>query len=129
MKIFRFPFSSPARSRPCPPEARLHSTDGVIDLFASALSVDRIAEVCRRFGVHELAVFGSAVRGDMRADSDIDILVEFQANAHVGLIKFASLSDELESLLGHRVDLVTKGGLKPRVRPFVLREAQVVYAA
>jgi predicted nucleotidyltransferase len=93
------------------------------------LPVDRIADVCRRYDVHELAVFGSAVRGDIRPDSDIDILVEFQSNARVGLVKFASLSEELESLLGRRVDLVTKGGLKPRVRPYVLREAQVVYAA
>ena len=93
------------------------------------LPVDRIADVCRRYDVHELAVFGSAVRGDIRPDSDIDILVEFQSNARVGLVKFASLSEELESLLGRRVDLVTKRGLKPRVRPYVLREAQVVYAA
>ena len=93
------------------------------------LPVDRIADLCRRYGVHELAVFGSAARGDMRPDSDIDILVEFQSNARVGLVKFASLVEELESLLGRRVDLVTKGGLKPRVRPSVLREAQVVYSA
>ena len=93
------------------------------------LPVDLIADVCRRYDVHELAVFGSAARGDMRPDSDIDILVEFQDHARVGLIKFASLSEELEKLLGRRVDLVTKGGLKPRVRPYVLREAQVVYAA
>jgi predicted nucleotidyltransferase len=93
------------------------------------LPIDRIADVCRRYDVHELAVFGSATRVDMRPESDIDILVEFQDNAHVGLIKFASLSEELESLLGRRVDLVTKGGLKQRVRPYVLREAQVVYTA
>ena len=93
------------------------------------LPVDRIADLCRRYGVQELAIFGSAARGDMQPGSDIDILVEFQSSARVGLVKFASLSEELESLLGRRVDLVTKRGLKPRVRPHVLREARLVYAA
>jgi predicted nucleotidyltransferase len=65
----------------------------------------------------------------MRPDSDIDILVEFQTNARIGLLKFESLSEELEKLLGRRVDLVTRRGLKPQVRPYVLREAQLVYAA
>jgi predicted nucleotidyltransferase len=93
------------------------------------LPVDRLAEVCRRYEVKELAIFGSATRGDMRPDSDIDIVVEFQTNARVGLLKFESLCEELEELLGRRVDLVTKRGLKPQVRPHVLREAQLVYAA
>ena len=93
------------------------------------LPMDRIADVCRRYGVKELAIFGSAVRGELRPDSDIDILVEFQSSARIGLFGFASLSDELTSLLGRRIDLVTKQGLKPHVRPNVLREAQLVYAA
>jgi predicted nucleotidyltransferase len=93
------------------------------------LPVDRLAEVCQRYEVKELAIFGSAARGDMRPDSDIDILVEFQTNARIGLLKFESLSEELEVLLGRRVDLVTKRGLKPQVRPYVLREAQLVYSA
>ncbi|MGE5646337.1 MAG: nucleotidyltransferase family protein [Acidobacteriota bacterium] len=93
------------------------------------LPMDRIADLCRRYGVKELSVFGSAARGGMRPESDIDILVEFEPGARIGLIKFATLSDELQSLLGRKVDLVTKPGLKPRVRPEVLREAQLVYAA
>ena len=93
------------------------------------LPVDRIADLCRRYDVQELAVFGSAARGDMQPNSDIDILVDFKASARIGIVKFASLSEELESLLGRGVDLVTKPGLKPRVRPHVLQEAQVVYSA
>jgi hypothetical protein len=91
--------------------------------------IDRIADVCRRYGVKELAVFGSAVRGELRPDSDIDILVEFQSDTRIGLLGFTSLSEELESLVGRKVDLVTKQGLKPLVRPRVLSEAQLVYAA
>ena len=93
------------------------------------LPIDRIADVCRRYGVKELAVFGSAVRGELRPESDIDILVEFQSDTRIGLLGFASLSEELESVLGRKVDLVTKQGLKARVRPQVLSEAQLVYAA
>ena len=88
-----------------------------------------IAEVCRRYSVKELSLFGSAVRGEMRPESDIDIMVEFEPGVRVGLIKFESLVDELAALAGRRVDLVTKRGLKPWVRPEVLRDARVIYAA
>ena len=91
------------------------------------LPSDRISEICRRYGVRELAVFGS--RGDLRPDSDVDILVDFEPDARIGLVKFASLSEELEGLVGRKVDLVTKTGLKPRVRSGVLGEAQLVYSA
>lgn len=93
------------------------------------LPIDRVAEVCRRYDVQELFVFGSAARGDHEAESDIDILVDFKPGARIGLVKFASLNEELQDLLGRRVDLVTKTGLKPRVRPYVLREARLVYSA
>lgn len=93
------------------------------------LPIDRVAEVCRRYDVQELFVFGSAARGDHEAGSDIDILVDFKPGARIGLVKFASLNEELQDLLGRRVDLVTKTGLKPRVRPYVLREARLVYSA
>jgi len=92
------------------------------------LPADRIAEICKRYGVRELAVFGSA-RGDLRPESDVDILVDFQPDARIGLVKFAFLSEELEGLVGRKVDLVTKTGLKPRVRSEVLAEAQIVYSA
>ena len=93
------------------------------------LPIDRIADVCRRYDLQELSVFGSATRGDMQPESDIDILVDFKPGTRIGLVKFASLNEELEGLLGRSVDLVTKSGLKPRVRPHVLREAQRVYSA
>ena len=88
-----------------------------------------LAEVCRRYRVKELSVFGSSIRGQMRPESDIDIMVEFEPGARVGLIKFEFLVEELAALAGRRVDLVTKRGLKPWVRPEVLRDARVIYAA
>ena len=88
-----------------------------------------LAAVCRRYGVKELSLFGSAVRGEMHPESDIDIMVEFEPGARIGLIKFESLVGELESLAGRKVDLVIKRGLKPWVRPRVLKDARVIYAA
>jgi uncharacterized protein len=93
------------------------------------LPVESIAELCRRFHVKELSVFGSAAHGDMRDDSDIDIMVEFEPGARIGLLKFEALSEEFEILLARKVDLVTKRGLKPWIRPNVLKEARIVYAA
>jgi predicted nucleotidyltransferase len=88
-----------------------------------------LAAVCRRYGVKELSLFGSVARGEACPDSDIDIMVEFEPGVRIGLIKFESLVEELESLAGRRVDLVTRRGLKPWVRPQVLRDARVVFAA
>jgi predicted nucleotidyltransferase len=93
------------------------------------LPSDRISEICKRYEVRELAVFGSAARGDLGPESDVDILVDFEPGARIGLVKFASLSEELASLVGRKVDLVTKTGLKPRVRSEVLGGAQLVYSA
>ncbi len=93
------------------------------------LPMDRIGEICRRYHVKELAVFGSQVRGDVQPDSDVDFLVEFEEQAAVGLIEFAALMRELSETLGRKVDLVSKNGLKPLIRDAVLREARAAYAA
>ena len=88
-----------------------------------------LAEVCRRYDVKQLSLFGSAVNGKMGPDSDIDIMVEFEPGVRVGLVKFESLVEELAALAGRRVDLVTKRGLKPWVRTEVLKDLRVIYAA
>lgn len=99
-------------------------------LQIGAIPIDSLSleAICRRYGVKELCLFGSAVRGEMRPESDLDIMVEFQPDVRIGLIKFESLVDELESLTGRKVDLVTKRGLKPWVVPHVLRDARIIYA-
>jgi hypothetical protein len=89
----------------------------------------KLAEICRRYQVKELAVFGSAARGEMRPDSDIDLLVDFLPGARVGLLELSAMMREFSHLVGRRVDLAVKPALKPLIRPGVLAEAQVLYAA
>jgi len=72
--------------------------------------------------VKSLRLFGSVVRGEARADSDIDILVEF--SRPIGLLAFVGLKNRLAELLGRPVDLVTPEALKPRLRQGILSEAQ-----
>ncbi|MCC6365488.1 MAG: nucleotidyltransferase family protein [Bryobacterales bacterium] len=88
-----------------------------------------MAELCRQHRIRELSVFGSAARGEMRPDSDIDLLVEFLPEAEADLVDHAGLMLDLAQLLGRRVDLVSKNGLKPLIRASVLDEARPLYAA
>jgi uncharacterized protein len=94
-----------------------------------ALDHKLIASFCRRHQIRSLALFGSAVRGDLRPDSDVDVLVEFAPEAQVGLFALLGMQEELSTLLGRPVDLVLKSGLKPLVRDAVLASAETVYAA
>jgi predicted nucleotidyltransferase len=95
------------------------------------VEVDEIclADLCRQYQVRELALFGSAARGEARADSDIDLLVEFLPEAHIGLMDYAGLMLDLSKLLGRKVDLVSKNGLKPLIRASVLSEMRLLYQA
>jgi uncharacterized protein len=89
----------------------------------------KLANLCRRYHVRELSLFGSAARGEMRPDSDFDILVEFLPGADIDLVDYAGLMLDLSHLLGRKVDLVSKNGLKPLIRASVLGEARPLYAA
>lgn len=88
----------------------------------------QLEELCRRYKVAELWLFGSLARGDDRADSDVDLLYVDAAESDLGW-SFYRLQDELEELLGRRVDLVPKAGLHWVIRDRVLAEAKVLYAA
>ena len=80
-------------------------------------------ELRERFGVKSLAIFGSVARGDAKPKSDVDIVVEFDPQAHVGLFKMVELKEFLEKVLGCPVDVVTLDGLRPWMRELVQREA------
>src|ERR1017187_3514210 len=87
----------------------------------------KLADLCGRYRVRELSLFGSAARGDMRRD--IDMLVSFLPDADIDLVDYAGLMLDLSHLLGRKVDLVSKNGLKPLIRASVLEEARLLYAA
>jgi predicted nucleotidyltransferase len=101
----------------------------MLELGEARIDGAALTEVCRRYGVKELSLFGSAARGEMRTDSDIDLMVEFEPGIRIGLIRFEDFAEELTALIGRKVDLVTKRGLKPWVRSEVVKDARVVYAA
>jgi len=98
--------------------------------FSGPPPVDRRAldELCQRHGVRRLALFGSALRGELGPESDIDILVEFRPGTAVGL-RFITLEAELSTLFGRKVDLLTAGFLSLHFRPRVLQEAVPLYEA
>jgi predicted nucleotidyltransferase len=93
------------------------------------LPTKEITALCKRYNVRELALFGSAVKNKLRSGSDIDLLVEFEPDAQVGFITLSRMQRELSGLMHRKVDLVSKGGLKPRLRQEILSAAKVLYAA
>ena len=97
---------------------------------AGGHSVDRarLAEICRRFGVVELAVLGSVARGDASASSDVDLLYVVGDDTTLGFA-INRLEDELTALFGRPVDLVSRKALHRLLRERVEQEAQTLYAA
>ena len=90
----------------------------------------KIAEFCKRWSITEFSVFGSVLRDDFRANSDIDVLVSIDPKAHIGLFELIDMKLELEKMFNRPVDIVEKEGLRnPYRRKEILRTAQVVYAA
>ena len=83
-----------------------------------ALKSDRVSEICRRFDVVRLSLFGSYSRGEARASSDVDLLVEFEAPR--SLLHLISLQNELSKALGLRVDLLTRDSISPYLRDRIL---------
>lgn len=91
-----------------------------------ALPIREIEALCQRYHIRKLALFGSVLRDDFRADSDIDVLVEFEPDAVIGL-KFIEIQEALSSLLGRSVDLNTSQFLSRHFRNKVVQNAEVIY--
>jgi predicted nucleotidyltransferase len=91
---------------------------------------DALAALCRRHHIRRLSLFGSVLKGTARADSDVDLLVEFFPGKEPGFIGLAAIETELSALLGGRpVDLRTAQDLSRHFRSEVLSSAEVQYAA
>ena len=80
-------------------------------------------ELRERFPIRSMALFGSVSRGDDNAESDVDVLVEFHGPVGMGFLRLAR---ELAQLLGRKVDLVSRGGIKPRYYQAILPELEHV---
>ena len=77
----------------------------------------------QKFRVKEIGIFGSFVRGEQKDTSDLDLLIDFEEP--IGLIRYVGLQNYLSDKIGERVDLITKSGIKPRIRGQILKE--VIY--
>lgn len=95
------------------------------------ISVDRdkIAEFCRKHHIEKLAFFGSVLREDFGAESDVDVLVWFEPEHVPSLFGIVRMQDELTGILGRPVDLRTPEELSRYFRDEVIEEAEVQYAA
>lgn len=94
----------------------------------TTLDGTRLGEICRRYGIIELSVFGSVARGEAGPNSDLDLLYVLAPGRHLGF-SINRLEDELAEVFGRRVDLVSKAALHRAIRDEVLAEAQELYAA
>ena len=94
---------------------------------------DRLATFCHRWKISELAVFGSVLRDDFRRDSDVDVLVRFQSDAHWAVWDLGQMEEELTQLFGRQVDLLEWEGVEqsrnPIRRQAILSTAEVIHAA
>jgi len=97
------------------------------------LDHDAIARFCRAHGLNSLAVFGSAVRPDFHADSDLDVVIDLPDDSDATLFDLGLMAEELSRLLGRRVDLLTRKGIEQsrnrRFREAFLNNHEVLYRA
>lgn len=106
---------------------------GLAETSPLKLSREELEEFCRRWRIHELCLFGSALREDFRPDSDVDFLVRFAPDAEWSLFDQARMESELEKLLGRKVDLVSRAAVEQSPnwirRREILQTARRLYAA
>ena len=91
------------------------------------IDMDALAEICRRYHVRELSLFGSVLRDDFCEDSDVDVLVEYEPEARVSLFDMSDLQYELMELFGREVDLVSKRVLRRGYRERILSTCEPLY--
>ncbi|MFQ6608847.1 MAG: nucleotidyltransferase family protein [Fidelibacterota bacterium] len=88
---------------------------------------EELSAFCRKNHITKLSLFGSALRGELHPDSDIDILVEFEEDHIPGLITFCGMQNELSDMIGREVDLRTPQDLSRYFRDEVVETALVQY--
>ena len=105
----------------------------MINSAVTAIPSKQIAEFCHRWGIHQLAVFGSALRDDFYPESDLDIMVAFAPDADPSLFDHVEMQLELERLFNRKVDLISRRALEQSTNQLlkdeILKTAQVLYPA
>jgi len=86
------------------------------------LDQKKIAEFCQRWKITEFALFGSVLREDFRPESDVDVLVDFAADADWSLFDHVEMEDELSTILGRKVDVVNRRAIE-RSENWIRRQA------
>jgi len=87
-----------------------------------AILQERKNYLAEKFGVIEIAIFGSYARGEQGKDSDVDLIVDFK-EGYKTFDNYMNLKFYLEELFGKKVDLVIKSAINPRIKPFIIEEA------
>jgi predicted nucleotidyltransferase len=88
-----------------------------------------VSVLCRGYQVSRLRIFGSAAVGKDGPNSDIDLIVDFEPGARPGLFELYGFAEDLQDLLGTKVDVTTENGLHRMIRDRVVKEAEVVWTA
>ncbi len=107
--------------------SRVQSLQERTIVTALPFDTDRLIEICRKNDVAMIGVFGSAARGEITKQSDIDLLVKFSKRK--SLLALVRLERELSNALGRKVDLLTEADISQYLRERILRELQVIYEA
>ncbi len=94
-----------------------------------AVDHEQIERFCREHHIRRLAFFGSVLREDFRDDSDVDVLVEFEAGYKLGLFELIRMQQKFSGLIGREADFRTPEDLGRYMRDRVIAESEVQYAA
>ena len=89
------------------------------------IDIEKLIDICRKYRVRKVALFGSFARGDAGPDSDVDLLITFYDR--VGFLTLAKLERELSEVLHRIVDLLTEQSISPYLRDQILSEQKVIY--
>jgi len=97
------------------------------------IPTEQLADFCKRWRITEMALFGSAARGDLGPDSDVDVLVTFSPEAEWSMLDLSRAKRDLESMLGRSVDMIERPALQthhnPWLRSAILKDARVIFSA
>lgn len=89
---------------------------------------NKIVPILPNYGIKQLAIFGSVVRGESTEDSDIDILVEFKDKENKTLLDLVGFELDIAQLLHHKVDVLTYASIHPLLKEHILQEQEILYA-